>query len=341
MSKRASRPFLAFVWQVQELNRAVVDMARNTATEAVFDLSRHDFREQAGALEAAGAVHTKISPTAFLDPGLPDFIRDAGVETLWVEYHPALFPGNTDDFLNRLRELENLCQVVPISGDLNFLLQVVDTGQPLEALALKGSEASGVVSRETLGILFATLEQAVSSHPQAPGLIVWGGVGTPEAAAAFLASGARAVVCESLHWLTDLVTAQPDFKDRLARLTPEHTTMVGTPLGVCYRVFDKGNSLAARELRDLTNRLLGEDDPEAASRTFAARVEEQATRHREPPHPSGTDFPGAGSRLGSIFRPAFRRFHRGSGNRLCGRHRPSPGGGEPGQGELPGESCRR
>jgi len=131
MSKRASRPFLAFVWQVQDLHRAVVDMARSTATEAVFDLSRHDFREQAGALEAAGAVHAKISPPAFLDPALPDFIRDAGLETLWVEYHPALNPGNIDDFLARIKELENLCQVVPISGDLDFLLKVVEAGQIL------------------------------------------------------------------------------------------------------------------------------------------------------------------------------------------------------------------
>jgi len=154
---------------------------------------------------------------------------------------------------------------------------VVEAGQILKAVALKGSEAAGVVSRETLGILFATLEQAISSHPQAPGLIVWGGVGTPEAAAAFLASGAQGVVCESLHWLTDLVTAHPDFKDRLSRLTPEHTTVVGTSLGVSCRVFDKGNSLAARELRDLTNRLLAEDDLETAGRSFAARLEAQAT----------------------------------------------------------------
>ncbi len=277
MSEGALRPFLAFVWQSQDLNRAVVDMARNTATTAIFDVSRHDFREWTADLNAVGAVHVKISPAAFLDPDLPDFIRVAGVETIWVEYHPALVPGTPDAFLARVRELENLCRVVPISGDLDFLLTLVDADQPPEAVALKGSEASGLVSRETLGILFATLEQAVSSRPKAPGLIIWGGVGTPEVAAAFLASGAVGVVCESLHWPTDLVTAPDELKDRLSRLTPEHTTLVGNALGVPCRVFDKGNSLAVRELRDLTNRWLSEADPEEARRTFANQVLEQAT----------------------------------------------------------------
>ena len=88
------------------------------------------------------------------------------------------------------------------------------------------------MSPETLGILFATLEQEAMNAPRPPRLIAWGGVGTPEAAAAFLATGAMGVVMESLHWQTDLVTAAPDLKSRLAKLTLEHTTLVGRSLGV-------------------------------------------------------------------------------------------------------------
>jgi NAD(P)H-dependent flavin oxidoreductase YrpB (nitropropane dioxygenase family) len=109
-------------------------------------------------------------------------------------------------------------------------------------------------------------------------LVVWGGVGTPEAAAAFLAGGALGVVMESLHWLTDLVTADPDLKARLAKLTLEHTTLVGGPLGVPCRLYDKGNSQAVRELRALANKLLGEDDQEAARRQFAAGLWNRASR---------------------------------------------------------------
>jgi acyl transferase domain-containing protein/NAD(P)H-dependent flavin oxidoreductase YrpB (nitropropane dioxygenase family)/NAD(P)-dependent dehydrogenase (short-subunit alcohol dehydrogenase family) len=277
MPDGALNPFLAFLWQAQDFNRSVVDMSRSTATAAIFDLSRHHPEKYAAALKEAGATHVKISPAAFLDSGLANFIKEAGIETLWVEYHPSVFPGDAATFLSRLRELKNLCQVVPISGDLSFLRHMMGAQEPPEAIALKGSEAAGLVSPETLGILYAALEQESKAAAHPPHLIVWGGVGTPEAAAAFLASGALGVVMESLHWLTDLATATPDLKVRLAKLTPEHTTLVGASLGVPCRVFDKGNSQAVRDLRALVNRLLGEEDLEAARRTFVEQVLQQAT----------------------------------------------------------------
>jgi acyl transferase domain-containing protein/NAD(P)H-dependent flavin oxidoreductase YrpB (nitropropane dioxygenase family)/NAD(P)-dependent dehydrogenase (short-subunit alcohol dehydrogenase family)/acyl carrier protein len=277
MPDGALSPFLAFVWQPQDLNRTVMDMSRGTATTAIFDLSRHHPQEWTTALKSAGAGHVMISSAAFLDPGLNTFIQETRVDTIWVEFHPALFPGDATLFLGRLRELESLCRVVPISGDLDFLRHVVRAEQPPEAIALKGSEASGLVSPETLGILFATLEQEALTAPQPPGLIIWGGAGTTEAAAAFLASGACAVVMESLHWLTDLVNADPDLKKRLAKLTPEHTTLMGGSLGLPCRVFDKGNSQAVRELKSQANRLLGEDDLESARRTLAIQIMEQST----------------------------------------------------------------
>jgi acyl transferase domain-containing protein/NAD(P)H-dependent flavin oxidoreductase YrpB (nitropropane dioxygenase family)/NAD(P)-dependent dehydrogenase (short-subunit alcohol dehydrogenase family)/acyl carrier protein len=276
MPDGALSPFLAFVWQPQDLNRTVMDLSRGAAATAIFDLSRHHLKDWTAALKSTGAGHVKISAEALLDPNLSTFIQETGIDTLWVEFHPALFPGDAALFLSLLRKLEDLCRVVPISGDLDFLLHAVRAAQPPEALALKGSEASGLVSPETLGILFAALEQELSAISRPPRLIVWGGVGTPEAAAAFLAGGALGVVLESLHWLTDQVTADPDLKARLAKLTLEHTTLVGSPLGLPCRVYDKGNSLAGRELKALANRLLGEDDPESARRTFAQHVLAQA-----------------------------------------------------------------
>ncbi|MFW6112836.1 MAG: acyl transferase, partial [Thermodesulfobacteriota bacterium] len=276
MPDGALSPFVAFVWQPQDLNRTVMDMSRGTATTAIFDLSRHHPLEWTAALKSAGAGHVKVSSEALLDPGLPRFLEEAGIDTLWVEFHPDLFPGDGALFLNRLQKLGEVCRVVPIAGDLDFLRQLIQAEQPPEALALKGSEASGLVSPETLGILFATLEQELRDNSRPPRLIVWGGVGTPEAAAAFLACGALGVVFESLHWLTDLVTADADLKARLAKLSLEHTTLVGASLGVPCRVYDKGNSLAVRELRALANRLLGEDDQEAARRSFAQQVTAQA-----------------------------------------------------------------
>jgi acyl transferase domain-containing protein/NAD(P)H-dependent flavin oxidoreductase YrpB (nitropropane dioxygenase family)/NAD(P)-dependent dehydrogenase (short-subunit alcohol dehydrogenase family)/acyl carrier protein len=264
-------PFLALVWQPQDINSTVVEVSHKTATAAIFDLSRHNHLEWTAALKSAGAEHVKVSSAAFLDPELDDFLNRTGIGTLWVEIHPSLFPGDTDVFLRRSRELAGRCRVAAISGDLAFLQHLAKTDAPPEIIALKGSEAAGLVSPETLGILFATLEQEAPPSR----LVIWGGVGTPEAAAAFFAAGALGVVMESVHWLTDLVTADPDLKARLAKVTLEHTTLVGGPLGVPCRLYDKGNSLAVRELRALANKLLGEDDQEAARRQFAAKVMEQ------------------------------------------------------------------
>jgi len=277
MPDGALNPFLGFVWQPQDLNRTVMDASRSTATAAIFDLSTQNLQEFTAVVKSAGALHVKISPAAFLDPGLKEFIEATGVDTLWVEYHPAVFPGDAATFLNRLAELRDLCRVIPISGDLSFLRHMIGARKPPAAIALKGSEAAGLVSPETLGILFAALEQESRAASCPPRLIVWGGVGTPEAAAAFLATGALAVVMESLHWLTDLVTVSPDLKARLAKLTPEHTTLVGSALGVPCRVFDKGNSQAVRDLKALANRLLGQDDLDAARRCFAIEVLQKAT----------------------------------------------------------------
>ena len=171
MPDGALNPFLAFVWQPQDLNRAVTDMSRSTATAAIFDLSRHHLKDYSAALKDAGATHIKISPAVFLDSGLPKIIEEAGIDTLWVEYHPSVFPGDAAAFLSRLRELKNLCRVVPISGDLSFLRHMMGAKEPPEAVALKGSEATGLVSPETLGILYAALEQESKAAPQPPGPI--------------------------------------------------------------------------------------------------------------------------------------------------------------------------
>lgn len=281
MSAGALSPFLATVWHPRDLSPTVVGMAESTGTIAIFDLSRHALKEWPPALKAAGAVHLKISPADFLDPGLKELLRDTGINTLWVEYHPATFSGEAAAFAARLRELAALCRVVPVSGDLDFLLKLITAGPPLEALALKGYEAAGLVSPETLGVLYAVLEETARGLSRPPGLILWGGVATPEAAAAFLATGARGVVLESLHWLTDLVSATSDFKDKLARLDLEHTTVVGRALGVPCRVYDKGNSLAVREFKALADRLSGEADQEAARRTFAAYLADHAVHPLE------------------------------------------------------------
>ena len=103
-------------------------------------------------------------------------------------------------------------------------------------------------------------------------LVIWGGVATPEAAAAYLATGARGIVFESLHWQTDLVAVDDRVRKLLAKLCPEHTSLVGRTLGVFYRLFDKGNFPAVRELEHYARSLSDGPITAAKRRAFAQHV---------------------------------------------------------------------
>ncbi|MBT8328939.1 MAG: acyl transferase, partial [Desulfofustis sp.] len=274
MSTKPSNPILSFLWQANEISHSVVDMASQTSTGAIFDLSADLSADTTKALTAAGANDILISAESFMDPALEGLLQETHVQSLWVEYHSALAACAPEAFLDRLHELSARYSCIPISGDLDFLKLILESQRPVPVIALKGTEAAGFVSRETTGILFASLRKMAGYRSRQPGLIIWGGVATPQAAAAFLCSGARGVVFESLHWQTDLVSANPKMKQRLARLRPEHTTVVGHNLGVSCRFFDKGNSLAVKELKQLAASVFKCDVAEQDRLAFTRKVKE-------------------------------------------------------------------
>ena len=104
-------------------------------------------------------------------------------------------------------------------------------------------------------------------------ILIWGGVATPEAAAAFLATGAAGIVFESLHWLTDLVAIDDQQRQRLVSLRLDSTDLVGLDLGVPCRLFNKGNSRAFREIKAFENSQCGAGITAASRRAFASRVQ--------------------------------------------------------------------
>ncbi|MEW6666215.1 MAG: SDR family NAD(P)-dependent oxidoreductase [Thermodesulfobacteriota bacterium] len=274
MHETLPNPVFAFLWRPAEITPAVVDMARQTSTVALFDIGPNPAGDIQRALQAAGAKDIRIWAGDFMDPALEGFLAAARVETLWVEYHPALESCAPEAFLSRARELSARFACIPISGDPDFLALALQPEWHVPALALKGSEAAGFVSRETGGVLYSTLREMAGGGTQGPGLILWGGVATPEAAAAFLCSGARGIVFESLHWQTDLVSASGNVKERLSRMRPEHTAEVGHNLGVPCRFFDKGNSLAVKELRQYAGSLACREVAGPDRLAFGRRVRE-------------------------------------------------------------------
>jgi len=274
MTIKKSNPILSFVWQANEITHSVVDVANQTSTGAIFDIRANYTVNTAKVLEAAGAKDILISTEFFMDQNLADFLEKTHVETLWVEYNSVLVTCTPEAFIERLHALSSRFRCIPVSGELDLLTLVLESENPPPAVALKGTEAAGFVSKETTGILYAALRKVASQRTRKPGLIIWGGVATPQAAAAFLLSGANSIVFESLHWQTDLVSADPSLKKRLSRLRPEHTTLVGQNLGISCRFYDKGNSLAVKDLKQSGAASFKCDITDQDRRAFAQNVNE-------------------------------------------------------------------
>ena len=141
----------------------------------------------------------------------------------------------------------------------------------------------------------------------------------PKAAAAFLATGATGIVFESLHWQTDLVETDDKLRKQIAKLRPEHTSIVGRSLGVCCRLFDKGNFPAVKTLEDYARSL--SDGPITADqrRAFAQRVAEAAVPALESDLDRRQLIPlGPEAAFAQAFSRALRRRERRGHSRISG-----------------------
>ncbi len=143
-------------------------------------------------------------------------------------------------------------------------------------IVLKGCEASGFVSGETTLILYSAAREMLRALSKSLDILIWGGVWTPEAAAAFLSTGAAGIVFESVHWLTDLVAIDDLQRQRLARLRMDSTALVGLDLQVPCRLFNKGNSLAFKEIKALEDSLCAAEITEESRRSFVSQVQARA-----------------------------------------------------------------
>jgi len=283
MTGEFNRPAIGFLFFPEHISSAVVDTAMRTGVKAVFDLTGIDAAASTGALlqanTASDAVELKLSADTLLDPAVPDFLRKTNVTTVWVELHEALVP-DTEALLEKISELSDEFTIIPILGSVPLIRNIIENHSKISVIALKGNEASGFVGSETLFILYAVVRQMIQDRDKAPGLAIWGGVAFAEAAAAFLAIGAKRIVFESVHWFTDLFTASVDFRNKAGNLRPDHTDLAGLSLGTPCRLFNKGNSRAVKALKDFANLLCGSEITKAKQREFCERILSQLT----PPH---------------------------------------------------------
>jgi len=270
-------PVIAFRWRSGDIKSSILEAARKTGTRAIFDLGRVDFDAAAGAFlradPAPDCADILVSAECITDKTFEDFLQETGIGGIWTELHPVLLDKPVATYLRRLEELSASSKCFPIVGDLNVIQQILSEHPGIRNIVLKGSEASGFVSTETVLTLYCTVRNMVRMNAQPLNILIWGGIATPEAAAAFLSAGADGIVFESLHWLTDLVALDDTAKERVSKLLPEHTSLAGLNLRVPCRLFNKGNSLAVKELTRFTGSLCGGEITDEHRRTFAAKVQ--------------------------------------------------------------------
>jgi len=269
-------PIIAFVWRPEEMTPAVIQMAHRTGSRAIFDFSTMGTEALRSFLRKAGpADHVRdieISAPTLMDPSLGQLLKETGIQNIWVECHPQFFSGDTSIFLQKLRELSEDYRCFPILGDLNLLAAILTDNSGIGRVVLKGCEASGFVSGETTLALYSAVKEMLRGHSEAPDILVWGGVSTPEAAAALLSTGATGIVFESVHWLTDLVAVDDLQRRRLSNLRLDSTDLVGLDLRAPCRLFNKGNSIAFKEIKKFESSLCGAEITEESRRSFAGRV---------------------------------------------------------------------
>src|SRR4030042_2787401 len=227
--------------------------------------------------DPAGHVRDiKISVPALMDPSLGQLLKETGVHDIWVECYPQFFQGDPSIFLQRLRELAEDHRCFPIISDIDLLSAILNDSSGIGRIVLKGCEASGFVSGETTLALYSMVKEMLRTPSKPLDILIWGGISSPEAAAAFLSTGATGIVFESVHWLTDLIAIDDVQRQRLSNLRLDSTDLVGLALQVPRPLFNKGNSRAFMEIKTFEDSLCGAEITEESRRSFVNQVHARA-----------------------------------------------------------------
>src|SRR4030067_1609034 len=195
-------PIIAFVWRPGEISPPVSEMAQRAGSRSIIYFSTmgaealHSFLQKADPVGHVSDI--KISASALMNPSVGRLLMETGARNLWVECPSHSFPGDPSAFLQRLRTLSEEYRCFPIVGDVPLLAAMVQDDSGIGRIVLKGCEAAGFVSGETTLFLYSAAKEMLHASAKFPDVLIWGGGSTPDAAAAFLCTGAAGIVFESV-----------------------------------------------------------------------------------------------------------------------------------------------
>ncbi len=273
------KPVIAFLWRHEEMTRQVLDMSQKTGTRAIFDFSAYiSFKNCSGSLETAnkqGVTDIFLLSPLIEDEDFRTFLTASEIRNIWLEIHPRFWNGHLSSFLEAVVKLSDACDIFPVLGHVPWVFEILagEKSGRIQNIVLKGNEASGFVGSETTMTLYSAATDMLGDTDPSKNIYIWGGVGTPEAAGAFLASGAAGLVFESLHWLTDLVPIEDETRQRIKRLKPEHTELIDGENKVFCRLYNKGNSKAIKALKT-ANDSGGAEKPEKGKDPFVKEIQD-------------------------------------------------------------------
>ncbi|NLI82598.1 MAG: SDR family NAD(P)-dependent oxidoreductase [Deltaproteobacteria bacterium] len=258
--ERSTEPDAAFsfVWRLANCNRKALEAHQKVGMRIIVDASGLPIEEAIDRLQAPPfsgfTVDLKVPFSWFPDPRLDNLLKNPGMGTLWVEYHPVLHDLPLEVFLRRLEELDSTHPCRPVLADTRCIRELLkNQGVAVSGLAIKGFEASGFVSTESAFVLYGAMRALLRERGRRAEITIWGGIATPEACSAFLTCGARGIVFESVHWLTDLHPLGEATREALRKLHYDQTDVAGLGLGIPYRAHNRGNSIPLKALKELAS----------------------------------------------------------------------------------------
>ncbi len=261
---------LAFVWQPHDCLDAIAAMAKATETGAIIDFSRQDGIDCLAERADYADFEAKMSIEQVMHSSMFQALRRKKIHQFWIECFPEIDEVDPKIVIKTLCQYPS-CDIQLVTGDIALIDELFKQCPKNIHLALKGTEAAGFSGTESLLCLFSYVEQKIASCPTPPKISVWGGVSTPQGAAALLKSGAHRLVFEYAHILTDLSSS---FEDPLQSRTLEkfridHTVLLPVAENTHFRAYNKGNlqisSLISKEQKN-------SDAPITDSKTISSRL---------------------------------------------------------------------